>query len=130
MAHEPRRRVDHGGFSDVEEYVTGGRIRPALNVASIERLAEPNDRRARIPAAMGAARNRVGQRYAVIAPWRYAVCAAVEALHLPQRAVQANDVARARTDVQVIDVLRDDPNAGDIALRPACEDVMRGVWLA
>ena len=102
----------------------------AVDVAGIERLAEPHDRRARVPAAMGAARNRVGQRYVVIAPWRYTVCAAVEALDLPQRAVQANEVARARADVQVIDVLRDDPNAGEIALRPACEDVMRGVWLA
>ena len=47
------------------------------------------------------------------------------AFQFPQRAVQANQAARARTHVQIVDILRDDGAAA--FPRPLREDVVRRV---
>src|SRR5258706_6939003 len=79
-------------------------------------------------AAMGTPWRQLRERHALVAPWRRAIRATLEAFELPQRAVQAHQFARPRAAVQIVNVLRDEMET--VVPRPSREHVMRRIRTA
>ncbi|HEU4533003.1 MAG TPA: phospholipase D-like domain-containing protein [Polyangiaceae bacterium] len=114
--HHRRRADAHQQVALLEQ------LARAAHHALVERVAEPDDVGPPVRAARAPARvhrhGRVGARDALAI-----------AAHVPQAAVQPDDVARARALVQAVDVLGDHGRAGPLAQHLG-HDAVAGVRLA